>query len=477
MASRLSAPIYTLSIGTSKLYVVNSASMVSAVQRNLKNISPDPFFESVAARLSGIDGSNWKLLQGKHAGGGELNNKAFDSMIPSLLGKGLDAMNLAMIGYLRASIDQLGAFTNDPVDLFEWCKDALTIASTESVYGAKNPYKSKQRRDDFWYFDSNLTMLMMNFWPKLTAAKAFRARQNLIQGFIDYYNAGAQHHASELAYARWKAQHDAGASTEIIARLEATITIGILSNTVPAAFWLVFEIFSRPELLETVRSEVKINALTAEGGSSGAHTVDMGRIRDSCPKLVSTYQEVLRMHSDGTPTRLVMKDVMVAERYLLKAGAILTMSVPAVNYEKSVWGDNANVFNPMRFEENAARKADKTQEQKGVVRPTSFMSFGASPNLCPGRHFATGEILAMTAMMLLRYDIVPLTQGEGENGGKRQHGDWWRPKRNDWALAASIRPPLGKYPVNVKEREEFKDVGEWKFKVSEGRGKFGIITG
>ena len=317
-------------------------------------------------------------------------------------------------------------------------------------------------------------MLMADFWPKLTAPKAFRARQNLVQGFVDYYNAGAQHSGSGLAYARWKAQHDAGASTDTIARLEASVTIGILSNTVPAAFWMILEIFSRPELLRTIRSEVENNALTAEAGSLGARVVDIDRLRDSCPKLVSTYQEVLRMRSEGTPTRLVMNDVMVADRYLLKAGSILTMSVPNVNYEKSAWGDDANTFNPMRFVDNTARKMDNTQEQNGPVRPTSFMSFGASPTLCPGRHFATFEIIAATAMMVCRFDIDPLPQGKGTS---EQSGKWWRPEINAWALAASIRPPIGTYPVNVKSREKFNGVKEWKFKVSEGKGKFVLITG
>ena len=132
------------------MYVVTSASMVSVVQRNVKNISADPFFESFAARLSGVDDHGKKLMQGESSGGGGLTSKIFSSMIPSLLGKGLDALTLGILGYLQEYIDQLETRSNESVDLFDWCKESITIASTDSIYGAKNPYRSKKLRDDFW---------------------------------------------------------------------------------------------------------------------------------------------------------------------------------------------------------------------------------------------------------------------------------------------------------------------------------------
>lgn len=83
-------PAYTLDLFYVKLYVINSANLVSAVQRHHKVISFDPLLTAAANRLSGITGDGLKLLQETENGGGGLNNKMLQSMHPALLGSGLD---------------------------------------------------------------------------------------------------------------------------------------------------------------------------------------------------------------------------------------------------------------------------------------------------------------------------------------------------------------------------------------------------
>ena len=258
-------------------------------------------------------------------------------------------------------------------------------------------------------------------------------------------------------------QHDAGAATSDIARLETAGSIGILSNTVPSTFWTLFELYSRPALLSAVRDEVRAHALNVDK-TTGRHAVDLGRIRDACPRLVSAFQEVLRVHSNGAPTRVVYKDVLLNDEYLLKGGAVLQMPAPAVNNEALKWGGDAGTFDPDRFLKQKDRNAEKQPGDR--PKATSFMSFGASPNMCPGRHFASGEILALAAMLVLRFDVTPAAAGAG----------WWAPRLNAWAIAASMTPPVEDYPVVVREREEFAG-REWAFDVAEGKGLFALITG
>jgi Zn finger protein HypA/HybF involved in hydrogenase expression len=59
--------------------------------------------------------------------------------------------------------------------------------------------------------------------------------------------------------------HAAGLSTENIAKLEISLAIGVFSNTGPMAFWMLFDLISRPALLEEVRREVRENAVHVEG--------------------------------------------------------------------------------------------------------------------------------------------------------------------------------------------------------------------
>ena len=143
-------PAFTLDLLYTKFYVINSASLVSAVQCNHKTISFDPFFTTAANRLAGIHGKGLKLIQETENGGGEVHSKVVHSMHPTLLGPGLDAMNKTMIHNLQISIDKLESQHEVSLDLHNWCKHAIAVASTDAVYGPLNPYKSDQIEDAFW---------------------------------------------------------------------------------------------------------------------------------------------------------------------------------------------------------------------------------------------------------------------------------------------------------------------------------------
>ncbi|MCJ1348396.1 hypothetical protein MMC31_006628 [Peltigera leucophlebia] len=409
--------------------------------------------------MAGIDGEGLKLLQEKENGGGGINNKVLHSMHPALLGTGLDRMNSTMIKNLQISIDKLESQRNVSFDLHTWCRHAIVVASTDAVYGPLNPYKSEEIENAFWTYESNLSILLLNVLPHITARKAFKAREKIVASFVKFYEAGGHKNSSQLTYGRWEAQHSAGASNEDIARLETAASIGILSNTVPSAFWTLFEIYSRPELLAKLREETLMGALHVGISTNGAnhpHVIDLAAIRDQCPLLVSTFQEVLRLRSNGAPTRVVSKDIVLNGQYLLKAGSVLQMPSKIINRERSTWGEKAEEFIPSRFMANGQAKEHR--------RATGFMSFGASPNICPGRHFATGEIMALIGMMVLRYNITPTNKS------------WDPPRLNPRALAASVTPPIEEFRVRISPRKVI-DGASWSFCVTEGKGKFGLITG
>lgn len=88
--------------------------------------------------MAGITGKGLKLLQEKQRGGGGINKEVIQAMHPALLGPALDVMNEKMIWGLCSSVDALSA--DSSLDLHACCRDAITIASTRAVWGAKNPY-------------------------------------------------------------------------------------------------------------------------------------------------------------------------------------------------------------------------------------------------------------------------------------------------------------------------------------------------
>ena len=131
--------------------MITSPNLVAGIQRKSRLISFDPFPTSAAERLAGITGSGLQLLRETRAGGHGLGLNVLHAMGPALLGDGLDRMNINMVMTLKSSIDELGSTgAYIPFDLYAWCRQALTIASTEAVYGPLNPYKSGFIQEAFW---------------------------------------------------------------------------------------------------------------------------------------------------------------------------------------------------------------------------------------------------------------------------------------------------------------------------------------
>ena len=142
-------PIISLDMLFTKFYVITSPDLMQAVQRNAKTLSFEPLLLFSAKNIAGI--SNPKtldLLKETDAGGRGLGPKIMHAMTPTLIGKSLDLMNIHMIRLIQPFIEKLG--DSSTFDLYEWCKDATTAASSEATYGPMNPYKDKQVQDAWW---------------------------------------------------------------------------------------------------------------------------------------------------------------------------------------------------------------------------------------------------------------------------------------------------------------------------------------
>ncbi|KAH8699136.1 cytochrome P450 [Talaromyces proteolyticus] len=452
-------PIFSLDLIFVKIYVIGSPSLVRNVQQNSKILTFEPFMEFSAKRMAGLSPPALEMLKLKQASGHSLFTDILHGMFPTLLGESLDRMNERMIRLLRPFIDELGS--GGTIDWYEWTRHAITVASTDSSYGDMNPYKDQKIEDAFWDFDNYLSPLIANILPLLTARPAWKGRENLIDALEDYYNRGGHENSSDLTFARFKIPRDAGMSVRDIARLEATMAFGLLSNTAPAAFWVLYDIFSRSDLLEEIREEVRENALHVM--EDGTHIIDLADLRDDCPLMISTFQEILRTRSSSTSTRFVTKEVMVGERYLLKEGNVVVMPAISIGRKSDVWGATNDDFDPRRFMKPTAPDK-KSEGKKDPRRVGGFMAFGVSPVICPGRHFASGEILGLIAMTAMRFDVLPVG------------GVWKDPKANAMAITSIMNPPKESFNVNVRPRKEFEGTS-WDFKVTEGKSKYPLVIG
>ncbi|PTU23556.1 hypothetical protein P175DRAFT_0508222 [Aspergillus ochraceoroseus IBT 24754] len=392
LAEKHPYPIFSLDLILSKIYL--------AIQRNNKTITFDPFITFTAERIAGIHGSSLNLLREKRAGGHGLNQAVVHAMHPTLTGRSLDRMNERMARRLCPLIDELAH-----------CKTVDLYACTDASYGPLNPYQDRKIADAFWAFETHLSPVLANFLPWITARTAWKGRETAVAALVKYFERHGHQGGSELTQVRWRTMHEAGLPVEDIARAEVSMALGLLSNTAPASFWILYDLYSRPALLQEIRREIQAHAL----------------------------REILRTRSTTAPTRIATQDVLVADKYLLQAGAVINMPGPSLGRH-----NDSETNNPRRT--------------------GGFMAFGVSPVICPGRHFASAEILGTVAMVVLRFDLVPV------------EGVWPVPRTHSMAIASIMCPLKDPFNMRVSPRQEYDGV-RWDCEVREGTGGFNLMVG
>ena len=267
--------------------------------------------------------------------------------------------------------------------------------------------------------------------PKLSGKGAYQAREEVCTVFYDYYAKGVPDDASALVKARIAVGRKYGLTTEALARLDVGLGQALLINAVPISSWMLFHIFSSPSLLEEIRAEVSV--ICTNG------FMDISRIKDTCPLLVSTWQEVLRFASYLPSGRTVLEDTMINDRYLLRKGATVLIPSSIIHQDQKTWGEDASEFNARRFLSSQKRPA------------AAFRGFGGGTLLCPGRHFAFNEVLAFVATMVIGFDISP-TDGKALSA----------PERDTFNPSLGVLKPVEKWQVQIKRRTGWENV-RWSY--------------
>lgn len=290
-------------------------------------------------------------------------------------------------------------------------------------------------------------MFAIGLFPRLLARKAYRARQRVTDAFIRYIKAGHHEQGSALVQARHRHSSGFGITPEDIGAAELGGAFAVLGSTAPASFWVIHHIFSDPVVLAECRAEVA--ALVSQDGQ-GVSTIDVTSLKSRCPVLLSTLQEVLRFRHISVSARVVLQDEKLLDgKYHLQKGGTLMIPVTVMHSDPESWGQTASVFDHRRFLSTAGTQQDAGPAAKGdraAAKPiprTAYRPFGGGHVLCPGRHFATTEILAFAALVILRFDITPVAGGE-----------WKDPTFEKSSLVAALPTPDDPMRVRISPREQ-----------------------
>jgi len=199
-------------------------------------------------------------------------------------------------------------------------------------------------------------------------------------------------------------------------------TSGLLSF---ATYFLV----KNPRVLQKARAEVD-----AVFGDELPRVEQIGKLR----YIEQVLMETLRLWPTAPAFQLkAREDTVIGGRYAITRRDTITVLIPVLHRDTSVWGDDVEEFRPERFESESFAK----------MPPNSWKPFGNGQRACIGRPFAMQEAVLLVAMILQRFDLIeddPSYQLQvAETLTLKPHGFRIRVKRRG---SASFRPRAAVLP-------------------------------
>ena len=181
--------------------------------------------------------------------------------------------------------------------------------------------------------------LLLGFAPGIVAKEACRSRETIVRAFNEYMRKGGLDFASGMIEARRKINKDElTLSDDDFVRAEITNALGVFGNIIPTSFWMLFHIYSKRELLGSLRAELLPLVAVDKQDNRLQHTLDVSGLRSDAPRLLSFFQELIRVRSTNASVRFVEEDILLANQYLLKKGNIVQMPSAVLHRDQSSWG-------------------------------------------------------------------------------------------------------------------------------------------
>lgn len=284
----------------------------------------------------------------------------------------------------------------------------------------------------------------------------YAARQKVIDAHIKYCR-DIPHDASLVFKERWRVLLEAGISEMDCVRQQATLPIGMLSNTVPTFYWTIRELFSRGDILTHVREELQVQAVVEQ---EDGFALDIAALKSKCPLLLSVLQETQRVRHVHAAIRKVMKDTLLDGKYLLKAGNYLQIPGNTIHFNTDIWGPAASKFDPYRFV-NPGRDVEGRDAVKNSG--SDFLAWGVPPHLCPARQFAATEILILVALLAIRADLRPVS------------GTWEKNPALDFNDPITVLNPKKDVQIHVSIREQWAE--KWTLLMSQSKDRVPLASG
>ncbi|KAI1161706.1 cytochrome P450 [Nemania serpens] len=327
------------------------------------------------------------------------------------------------------------------VDITEWASkvtlDIIFVAgigqNIDSVRNQDTKYKILQRtyKAVFSYSSQDFILFLLRIWvlpgwvfpyvPLKRNIELSQAAQTLRGICRDLIRQKKSDLESELADQTEKdiltvaLSYGGFTEDELIEQLLTFLAAGH-ETTATSLTWACYVLCKNPEMQTRLRDEIRAH-LPSPSQALSLNAEGLATIIDNhMPYLQAICQEVLRYFA---PVPMTFREAAVdttVNGTPIPAGTHLAICVRATNHDLSLWGNDANVFNPDRYlsqpkQEHVdpldeERHGDISKKNAGTRSNYATLTFLHGPRSCIGQSFAKSEMAMLLAILVGRFELA-----------------------------------------------------------------------
>lgn len=345
-----------------------------------------------------------------------------------------------------SATDSSGRSHTQSVDLFRLIRDFVATTSCPAIFGTDFTENNPSIWTDLWQLDAAAHLLELDllpsFFPVPKLMRAAIAKHRLHSSMLSFEQALDAWSRDQDPGSEWASLDDVspllrahlsvyaqhGLAISARAANELALLHASTANSSALIFWLVLRISADAQLLSDIRAEVRPHLHIHVPASQDLPVyeppvlqgVDATALAAQCPLLNAAMEESLRLDTCVWSSRIVRDDCVIRGKgrdYVLRRGEYAHVAHELHHLDPAVW-DEPDVWRVERHlvygADGAAVRAVPSRVQAFgqycfmiVQRRMAHTNAGGGASLCPGKAYASKQVLVFAACILTFWDIEP----------------------------------------------------------------------
>ncbi|KAI9456888.1 cytochrome P450 [Boletus coccyginus] len=193
---------------------------------------------------------------------------------------------------------------------------------------------------------------------------------------------------------------------EVMAQMKVLLVAGYETTSVSLS-WALLELSRNPDMQTKLRKEL------LEHGADPTYD----QLSHGLPYLDAVVHEILRVHPPVVEfTRVAIDDDVIplsepvctksgemVDSLTIAKGTLVAISMESMNRSAAIWGEDAKVFRPSRWLEDADGQSGIPAKAKEIQGHRHLLTFVDGPRTCLGKNFAVTEFKAVLSVLVKNF--------------------------------------------------------------------------